>query len=1032
MRKVDRTNTLVSPVPVREARFDRLEPRVLLSTLTEVAHLRASDAQAGDRFGYDVAIDGDFALVGQQDVGPAYLFSRGATTWTEAARLVVPSDGVPFGYPVSLQGQRAIVGSHVFEPSGGIWIRGAELGAWGPVAIDGDFAIVGDSWGHGAGGEDTGAAYLFQRSGTDWTEVATLIASDGASVDAFGCSVALDGDFAVVGAAYDDTIAGADAGSAYVFQRTGSTWTQVAKLTASDGAEHDCFGRAVAIDGDIVLVGADEHDTAAWERAGGAYAFQRSGSTWTQVAKLEPSDAHTGYYFGISVGLEGDLAVVGAIGAGGKSKPPAYDANGATYVFRRLGSAWKEVAKLIASDGTSGDFFGFSVSISGGRVIVGAPYDCTLAGQDAGSAYIFEIPASDDLFWLSKTIEVEASSALTQGGTWRDCTEQERAAVGWTVMNRLAAGTFGSTIENIAKAGYGHGKLRLMSPKTTASAPPGILEVAKGILQGGIPDPTGGATYFFSPCSMPRKGQSTAGMDVRGGLQEVPGASVMVYFPSWAGPQKGWTIAEGYHTKDHLEWVGSLPGIDNFAFMFYRRLLLFGDVDGDKNVSLKLADPDGTLVTFSLTGPGSGELIRDGRGWSLGVTGTGITSRTSITTTRSARPGDDGEVDFADVIVTGSLASLAARKANLRGNLTVSGTLGSLTLDDVMGGPCLISIGTTGTAVSSPRLTMALDEVYDLSIRSPNTPIQSLTAVQWADTDDRPDVLSAPWLGNLTISGNAVRKIAGDFAANLTLSGLGVASAGKTLSTATIKGSVAPSTWDLAGKVGSVTIKGGAGAANRPWELKNAASVGSLALGDVTNAVVTVTGDLGAVKAIRWLDGSIQAAKVASITTAGVAATKTVPGIPGDWCADVTLTNPLAKSSLATLTVAGWLDGAAVTSAGPLGTLTVGGLRSSTIAAGDLAGTPATQMALGSLTVKGIAGQTDLVQASSLSAWKLGTVTLRDVKMSNGSTAFGVSGRTLATYTRYVGKTVAKKASKLSGPLPMPVDSDTDFAVTLV
>jgi hypothetical protein len=350
-------------------------------------------------------------------------------------------------------------------------------------------------------------------------------------------------------------------------------------------------------------------------------------------------------------------------------------------------------------------------------------------------------------------------------------------------------------------------------------------------------------------------------------------------------------------------------------------------------------------------------------------------------------------------------------------------------LGNVVGSQSTISVG----KAQSPKqaMVMRFGQVSDLSINS-GTPVRSLTAVQWADTDDRPDVLSAPWLGNLTISGNAVRKIAGDFAANLMLSGLGVASAGKTLSTATIKGSVAPSTWDLAGKVGSVTVKGGVGAANRPWELKNAASVGSLTLGDVADAAVAVNGEIGVVKAVRWQDGSLQAAKVASITTTGAAATKTVPAIRGDWCADVTLTNPLAKSSLATLTVAGWLDGAAVTSAGPLGTLTVGGLRSSTITAGDLAGTPATQMALGSLTVKGIAGQTDLVLGSSLSAWKLGTVTLRDVKMSNGSTAFGVSGRTLATYARYVGKTVVKKASKLSGPLATPVDSDTDFAVTLV
>jgi len=227
-------------------------------------------------------------------------------------------------------------------------------------------------------------------------------------------------------------------------------------------------------------------------------------------------------------------------------------------------------------------------------------------------------------------------------------------------------------------------------------------------------------------------------------------------------------------------------------------------------------------------------------------------------------------------------------------------------------------------------------------------------------------------------------------------------------------------------------LTGTVGTVAQPWRLIHPTALGGLTLGDVTNAVVSITGDCGAIKAKRWQDGSIQAAKIASIAATGVAGTTTVQAVPGDFGADVTLTNALAKVALGTLTVAGWLDGSTISSAGALGTLTVGGLRSSTITAGDLGETPATQMALGSLTVKGIAGETDLVLGSSISAWSLGRVTLRDVNPANGGTVFGVKGHTLASYTRYAGKVVAKKATKLTGPLEDAVEADTDFSVAVV
>ena len=152
---------------------------------------------------------------------------------------------------------------------------------------------------------------MFVRSGGAWTQQAKLTASDAAADDRFGISVAVAGDTAVVGAFLDDTLAGTDAGSAYVFVRSGGAWTQQAKLTASDAAADDPFGDSVAVAGDTAVVGALD-DTLAGTDAGSAYVFVRSGGAWTQQAKLTASDAAADDQFGYSVAVAGDTAVVGA------------------------------------------------------------------------------------------------------------------------------------------------------------------------------------------------------------------------------------------------------------------------------------------------------------------------------------------------------------------------------------------------------------------------------------------------------------------------------------------------------------------------------------------------------------------------------------------------------------------------------------------------------------------------------------------------------------------------------------------------
>jgi len=258
---------------------------------------------------------------------------------------------------------------------------GAEGDRFGfSVSIDGGYAIVGSPW-DDDNGQNSGSAYIFTRSGTDWTQQAKLLASDGAEGDDFGVSVSIDGDYAIVGAYFDDDNGGGS-GSAYVFTRSGTVWTEQAKLLASDGAAGDLFGRSVSIDGDYAIVGAFRDDDNG-ETSGSAYVFTRSGTTWTQQAKLLASDGTAGDQFGYSVSIDGDYAIVGVY---------RYDDNGdwsgSAYVFNRSGTDWTEQAKLLASDGAEGDDFGCSVSIDGDYAIVGAYHDGD-NGSNSGSAYVF-------------------------------------------------------------------------------------------------------------------------------------------------------------------------------------------------------------------------------------------------------------------------------------------------------------------------------------------------------------------------------------------------------------------------------------------------------------------------------------------------------------------------------------------------------------------------------------------------------------------------------------------------------------------
>ena len=316
---------------------------------TELAKPTASGEASYD-YTTAVSISGDYAVIGKfdgdssttVDVGTAHVFYRSGTTWTEQQKLTA-SDAAgddEFGYSVSISGDYAIIGA----------------------PQDDDTA------------SNSGSAYVFYRSGTAWTEQQKLTASDAAAVDWFGYSVSISGSYAVVGALNHDS----DSGAAYIFFGSGSSWTQQAKLTASDAAGDDKFGSSVSISGDYAIIGAPQDDDDG-SNSGAAYVFYRSGTTWSQQQKLTASDAASSDKFGDSVSISGDHAIVGARSDGDGSF------YGSAYVFVRSGTTWSQQQKLTASDAASGDSFGKGVSISGSYAAIVA------WGKNSyqGATYIF-------------------------------------------------------------------------------------------------------------------------------------------------------------------------------------------------------------------------------------------------------------------------------------------------------------------------------------------------------------------------------------------------------------------------------------------------------------------------------------------------------------------------------------------------------------------------------------------------------------------------------------------------------------------
>ena len=326
----------------------------------------------GDRYGYSVSIDGNYAIVGAYQSDNEY-----------------SNDGCVYIYEIDADGK---------------WTNGIKLTATDAaandyygysVSISGDYAIVG-AYGDDDNGSASGSVYIYERNGEGiWEFAAKLTASDGAAGDTYGSSVSIDGDYVIVGSYYDDN----GSGSVYIYERSSEgTWGNESKLTASAGEEYDYFGHSVSIDGNYAIVGADGDDDNG-SGSGSVYIYELDADTgtWDNEIKLTATDAAGGDYFGCSVSIDGNYAVVGALGDDDNGS-----LSGSVYIYELDPDTgtWDNETKLTASDGSGGDQFGRSVSVDNGHVVVGSNRDDDNGG-DSGSVYIYGLDADGN--WTNET-----------------------------------------------------------------------------------------------------------------------------------------------------------------------------------------------------------------------------------------------------------------------------------------------------------------------------------------------------------------------------------------------------------------------------------------------------------------------------------------------------------------------------------------------------------------------------------------------------------------------------------------------------
>ncbi len=405
----------IRPADIQQSRWSELRD-AFQSSIEQQAQLRpyppAGDGSHFDRFASAVAISADIAIVGAPnddvggaaDQGSAYVFSLVDGGWRFEAKIIAP-DGAEadvFGSAVALEGNLAIIGApgddigpaenqgsaHVFVRTEDGWEHRARLIAsdgaahdnlGGSVAVSAGTMLVGAPSHDGPGDFGRGSVYAFEPAGRGWLQQAKLLADGGPSFQRFGVSMAFGGTTAVVGV---------ESNAVYVFVRqVDKTWIRQARLTAE--TSNSLFGNAVAISGDVILVGAPAETIGPGASQGAAHVYVRESGVWTRRQRLNANDPAAYVYFGGAVAIEGGTAVIGAT------------RGSAAYVFKLEDGAWAQDGRLTAGQQPAPDEFGYSVAIGGGKLLIGAPSGA-VGANTSGQGFAHVIVSSGGE-WIQQT-----------------------------------------------------------------------------------------------------------------------------------------------------------------------------------------------------------------------------------------------------------------------------------------------------------------------------------------------------------------------------------------------------------------------------------------------------------------------------------------------------------------------------------------------------------------------------------------------------------------------------------------------------
>ena len=385
------------------------------SSEAQIAVVEPSSYQQGANFGYSIAQDGNWLLVGaKKDTisevcsGAAYFFKKENGQWIEWQKVgpqPVSGSGY-FGNSVAISGNFAIIGAngddskglnagaaYVFRLIDDKWefaqkllpqsegLGSDEYGV--AVDLDESLLVVG-AYSDFSNGPFSGAAYIYRLDNQQWTISAKVFASDATADDKFGRSVATDGQKVIVCGVLNDDL-GTNSGSAYIFSEVDGLWEEEVKLLAPDGAENDRFGRSVDIEFNVATVGAVLDDDNG-EQSGSVYIFKNDSDGWEFQAKITPKDGGTDDFFGYSLSFYPPYLLVGA-----HNDDDLGLNSGSAYLFQLQGQNWTQIEKILAPNGLEGDNFGESVVLNDSFIAIGAPF-ANKAGVRTGSAMIFNSP----------------------------------------------------------------------------------------------------------------------------------------------------------------------------------------------------------------------------------------------------------------------------------------------------------------------------------------------------------------------------------------------------------------------------------------------------------------------------------------------------------------------------------------------------------------------------------------------------------------------------------------------------------------